>query len=91
MNSLYDLAAEFFRWEIATTIACAILGVNAFDQPDVQLSKDITKKKINQFSQSKALDEGTPAWTDDQNKSILYDEIPRNKYSTDIERIPFFF
>ncbi|MCD4671843.1 MAG: bifunctional transaldolase/phosoglucose isomerase, partial [Anaerolineaceae bacterium] len=29
-----DLGAEFFRWEMATAVACAVLGVNAFDQPD---------------------------------------------------------
>jgi hypothetical protein len=59
------LGAEFYRWEIATAIACSILGVNAFDQPDVQLSKDITKEKIKQYSQAGNLDEGTPSWTGD--------------------------
>jgi transaldolase/glucose-6-phosphate isomerase len=64
----YDLGAEFYRWEIATAIACSILGVNAFDQPDVQLSKDITKEKIMQYSQAGRLDEGMPAWIGDQIK-----------------------
>jgi transaldolase / glucose-6-phosphate isomerase len=58
----YDLGAEFYRWEIATAIACAIIGVNAFDQPDVQLSKEITKKKIGQYIQSKVLQEDQPVW-----------------------------
>lgn len=39
----YDLGAEFFRWEVATAIACALLKVNAFDQPDVQLAKEAAK------------------------------------------------
>ena len=68
MNSPYDLASEFYRWEVATVIACSVLGVNAFDQPDVQLSKDITRKKINQYSQTKTIDEGTPAWSGDNVK-----------------------
>ena len=34
------LGAEFFRWEVATAIACHLLDVNAFDQPDVQRAKD---------------------------------------------------
>lgn len=66
VNNPYDLGAEFYRWEIATAIACSILGVNAFDQPDVQLSKDITKEKIMQYSHAGSLDEGMPSWTGEQ-------------------------
>ncbi|MCY4077091.1 MAG: hypothetical protein OXH04_16855 [Acidobacteria bacterium] len=35
----YHIAGEFFRWEIATAVAGAVLGVNPFDQPDVEASK----------------------------------------------------
>ena len=35
----YAIAGEFFRWEIATAVAGAVLGVNPFDQPDVEASK----------------------------------------------------
>ncbi len=35
----YDVGAEFFRWEFATAVACALLGVNAFDQPNVEEAK----------------------------------------------------
>lgn len=38
-----DLGAEFFRWEFATAVAGAILGVNPFDQPDVQQTKENTR------------------------------------------------
>ena len=38
----YDLGAEFFRWEFATAVAGALLGINPFDQPDVQAAKDRT-------------------------------------------------
>ncbi len=61
----YDLGAEFYRWEVATAIACAVLGVNAFDQPDVQDSKDRTKMKVDAYSQSKVFDEGQPLWEKD--------------------------
>ncbi len=54
----YSLAAEFFRWEIATSVACHIIGVNAFDQPDVQDSKNRTKAKIAEYQSSGKLDEG---------------------------------
>jgi hypothetical protein len=40
----YDVAAEFMRWEIATATAGAVLAINPFDQPNVQESKDVTKK-----------------------------------------------
>ena len=45
----YDAGAEFFRWEMATSVACHILGVNPFDQPDVQDSKVRTKAKIVEY------------------------------------------
>jgi transaldolase/glucose-6-phosphate isomerase len=53
-----DVAAEFFRWEMAVAVACHILGVNAFDQPDVQESKDRTRSKIAEFHSIGRLMEG---------------------------------
>jgi transaldolase / glucose-6-phosphate isomerase len=38
----YELGQEFFRWEFATAVAGALLGINPFDQPDVQAAKDRT-------------------------------------------------
>ena len=58
LGGLYDLAAEFYRWEFATAVACAVLGVNAFDQPDVQDSKDRTKAKIKEYREMGKLFEG---------------------------------
>jgi transaldolase/glucose-6-phosphate isomerase len=49
IESPYDAGAEFFRWEVAVAAACHILGVNAFDQPDVQDSKLRTIAKIKDF------------------------------------------
>ena len=40
----YDLAGEFFRWEMATAVAGAVLRVNPFDQPDVEASKVATRR-----------------------------------------------
>ena len=57
-----DLAAEFYRWEIATAIACVILGVNAFDQPDVQDNKTRTVNKIRAYQQDGRFEEGKPVW-----------------------------
>jgi glucose-6-phosphate isomerase len=38
----YELGQEFFRWELATAVAGALIGINPFDQPDVQAAKDRT-------------------------------------------------
>ena len=40
--SASDLGGEFFRWEFATAVACAVLGINAFDQPNVEEAKAAT-------------------------------------------------
>ncbi|MCX6552480.1 MAG: glucose-6-phosphate isomerase [Acidobacteria bacterium] len=40
------LGAEFVRWELATAVACVILGVNPFDEPNVQQAKDATKRLL---------------------------------------------
>jgi hypothetical protein len=41
-----ELAQEFFRWEFATAVAGSILGINPFDQPDVQAAKDKTNEVL---------------------------------------------
>jgi transaldolase/glucose-6-phosphate isomerase len=63
IDSDYDLGAEFYRWEFATAVACTILGVNAFDQPNVQDSKTRTKAKIAYFKEHEEFDEAEPTWT----------------------------
>lgn len=57
ITNLYDVGAEFFRWEIAISVACHLLGINAFDQPDVQDSKLRTIAKIKDFQQTGKLAE----------------------------------
>ena len=61
----YEVGAEMYRWEIATSIACSIIGVNAFDQPNVESSKRITKAKIAEYQKKGRLKEGKPAWKKD--------------------------
>ena len=45
----YDLAAEFFRWEFATAVAGAHLGIDPFDEPNVKESKDNTQAVLQQY------------------------------------------
>src|SRR5581483_2926383 len=43
LADIYDIGQEFYRWEIATAVAGSILGINAFNQPDVEASKVVTR------------------------------------------------
>jgi transaldolase/glucose-6-phosphate isomerase len=57
LNDAYDLAEEFFLWEIATAFAGWRLGINPFDQPNVQESKDATRELLEAFKQDGRLPE----------------------------------
>jgi transaldolase/glucose-6-phosphate isomerase len=46
LSDKYDIGYEMYRWEVATAAAGAVLGINPFDQPDVQLAKDMAKKAM---------------------------------------------
>ena len=48
LDDPYDLGAEFVRWEFATAVAGSILGINPFNQPDVQAAKDKTSALLSQ-------------------------------------------
>ncbi len=61
VDDLLDLGQEFFRWEIATATAGAILGINAFDQPNVQESKDNTNRLLDVVRREGRLPEEKPA------------------------------
>ncbi|MFC1939742.1 glucose-6-phosphate isomerase [Chloroflexota bacterium] len=52
MRDKHDLGAEFFRWEFATAVAGAILGIHPFDQPNVQEAKDATEKLLQKYVKS---------------------------------------
>jgi transaldolase / glucose-6-phosphate isomerase len=64
LDDLYDLGAEVFRWEFATAVAGALLGINPFDQPDVEASKVITRELTGSYEQTGALPEETPIASD---------------------------
>ena len=60
VDGTYSLGQEFFRWEFATAVAGAIIGINPFDQPDVEASKVETRKLTEQFERTGALPSETP-------------------------------
>ena len=66
LADVYDLAKQFYLWEYATAILCAAIGVNAFDQPNVQESKTNTKAVIKAYEETGTLNEGNRVWQNDQ-------------------------
>jgi transaldolase / glucose-6-phosphate isomerase len=71
--TIYDLGAEFFRWEIATAVAGSILGINPFNQPDIEASKVATRTLTSEYENG-SLPPKTPIVEDDGTK-LFADEI----------------
>ena len=79
MADIYDLGAEFFRWEIATAVAGSIIGINAFNQPDVEASKIATRDLTSAYEKTGSLpaetpiveDGGVKLFTDEKNAAEL--------------------
>jgi transaldolase/glucose-6-phosphate isomerase len=55
----HEIGGEFFRWEFAVAVAGSILGINPFDQPDVQAAKDKTKAVLTSGDDPKLEPEGS--------------------------------
>ena len=74
-----EVPEEFFRWEIATAVAGSILGINPFDQPDVEASKTATRRVTAEYEKSGSLPaempfftgEGIKLFTDEKNAAAL--------------------
>ena len=79
VSDIYNLGQEFFRWEIATAVAGSILGINAFNQPDVEASKIVTKQLTSEYESKGALpaekpileEAGIKLFTDEKNAAEL--------------------
>jgi len=82
LTDLYDLGEEFFLWEIATAFAGWRLGINPFDQPNVQESKDATKELLDTYTRDGKLPEqgvlatdgALTIYADDQTRAELSNE-----------------
>lgn len=66
LRDTYDLGAEFFRWEFAIAVAGARMQINAFNQPNVQESKDNTKRVLQSPIASRQSSVGKPIWENKQ-------------------------
>ena len=57
VDDVYQVGAEFYRWQFATAMAGAVLGVHPFDQPNVQVAKDMTDLVLAEYRESGSLPE----------------------------------
>jgi glucose-6-phosphate isomerase len=60
LDDIYALGQEFFRWEIATAVAGSIIGIDAFNQPDVEASKIETRKLTSEYEKTGSLPAEAP-------------------------------
>ena len=87
MRDTYDLGQEFFRWEIATAVAGSIIGINAFNQPDVEASKIATRNLTTEYEAKGSLpaekpvleDGGVKLFTDEANAAALAKAVGSDK------------
>ncbi len=73
LDDRMQVAAEFFRWEIATATAGSILGINPFNQPDVEASKVKTRALTDAYEEKGSLPDEQPIFEDD-NVALYSDE-----------------
>ncbi len=79
ISDAYDLGREFFRWEIATAVAGSIIGINPFNQPDVEASKVAARKLTTEYEKTGSFppetpvleDSGMKLFTDERNAAAL--------------------
>jgi transaldolase / glucose-6-phosphate isomerase len=79
LSDIYNLGQEMFRWEIATAVAGSVIGIDAFNQPDVEASKVETRKLTSEYERTGSLpaespilsENGIDLFTDDANAGAL--------------------
>ncbi len=87
LTETLNLGQEFFRWEMATAVAGAILEINPFNQPDVEASKIVTKELTSEYEKTGSLPTETPLFeadgvklfTDERNAEQLNEAVGSEK------------
>ena len=83
LESLYHISQEFFRWEFATAVAGSVMGIDPFDQPDVESAKVEARKLTDEYEQTGSLpgetpffeEDGIALFSDDSNADALKEKI----------------
>ena len=65
LRDVLDLGAEFFRWEVATAAAASLMGIDPFDQPNVQESKENTRDLLAEYRAQGKFSDGDPLFESD--------------------------
>jgi glucose-6-phosphate isomerase len=68
MRDVYAAAEQFFTWEIATAVAGSIIGIDAFNQPDVEAAKIEARRLTDEYQKTGKLPQQTPIFDDDKVK-----------------------
>jgi transaldolase / glucose-6-phosphate isomerase len=79
LHDLYDIGQLMFQWEIATAVAGSVIGIDPFDQPDVEASKVVTRELTSEFEKTGSLpaeepileQDGIRLFTDQANADVL--------------------
>jgi hypothetical protein len=61
LEDLYDIGSEFFRWEVATAVTGHVMGINPFDQPNVESAKIQARRMLDEYRSSGRLPVTKPA------------------------------
>src|SRR6185312_15356494 len=70
VKDIWHIGQEFFRWEIAVAVAGAVLGINPFDQPDVEASKNKTRALTEAYEKTQTFPKQEPVFR--ENGLALY-------------------
>jgi transaldolase/glucose-6-phosphate isomerase len=74
MESAYHIGQEFFRWEFATAVAGSIMGINPFNQPDVESAKIEARKLTDEYERAGSLPDEKPFYEEAGIKLFSSDE-----------------
>jgi len=77
---LYDLGGQFFLWELATAVAGHRLGINPFDQPNVEAAKVLARRLVAEYAEKGALPAGASAPLDSDALACFLDQARPGDY-----------
>jgi transaldolase / glucose-6-phosphate isomerase len=95
VDDTYNIGQEFFRWQIATATAGSIIGINAFNQPDVEASKIATRNLTSEYEAKGSLPPETPIYdgegvklfTDAKNAAVLKGKSLADYFRAHLDRL----
>jgi|YelNatPaOPRAMG01_1025707.scaffolds.fasta_scaffold00070_7 Glucose-6-phosphate isomerase len=89
IDDIYDLSGVFYTWEVATSAAAAVLGIDPFDEPNVQESKENTRKILREFELTHQMSfDNTPLF---KNKFTIFGNIKTQPFGDEIDVIHSLF